>query len=52
MEAVEAFAADPLVTAALGEGLRNEFITYKRNEWEEYHLGISPWELERYTHLF
>ncbi|MGK9055014.1 type III glutamate--ammonia ligase [Neorhizobium petrolearium] len=52
IEAVEAFAADPLVTSALGEGLRNEFITYKRNEWEEYHLGISPWEIERYTHLF
>lgn len=51
-EAVEAFAADPLVEATLGKELRDEFILYKRNEWEAYHLAISPWEIERYTHLF
>jgi glutamine synthetase len=51
-EAVEAFAADPLMEATLGKELRDEFILYKRNEWEAYHLAISPWEVERYTHLF
>ncbi|MFN3623716.1 MAG: type III glutamate--ammonia ligase [Hyphomicrobium sp.] len=51
-EAVEAFAADPLVEETLGKELRDEFILYKRNEWEAYHLAISPWEIERYTHLF
>ena len=51
-EAVDAFAADPLVEETLGKALRDEFILYKRNEWEAYHLAISPWEIERYSHLF
>jgi glutamine synthetase len=51
-EAVDAFAADPLVEATLGSGLRDEFIRYKRDEWNAYHLTVSPWEIERYSHLF
>jgi glutamine synthetase len=51
-EAVEAFGADPLVETTLGKGLRDEFILYKKNEWEAYHLAVSPWEIERYSHLF
>jgi glutamine synthetase len=51
-EAVDAFAADPLVEATLGAGLRDEFIRYKREEWNAYHLTVSPWEIERYSHLF
>ncbi len=51
-EAVAAFAADPLVEQALGKGLRDEFIAYKTAEWEAYHLSVSQWEIERYSHLF
>ena len=51
-EAVEAFAADPLIEAALGAELRDEFIRYKSEEWEAYHLTVSRWEVERYSHLF
>jgi glutamine synthetase len=51
-EAVDAFAADPLVEATLGSGLREEFIRTKREEWNAYHLTVSPWEIERYSHLF
>lgn len=51
-EAVAAFAADPLVTSVLGAGLRDEFIRYKSEEWEAYHLSISRWETERYSYLF
>jgi len=51
-EAVDAFAADPFVTATLGQELRDEFIKYKRQEWVEYHQTISAWETERYSHLF
>jgi glutamine synthetase len=51
-EAVEAFAADPFVERVLGAGLRNQFIKYKRAEWEEYHQSISPWEINRYARLF
>lgn len=51
-EAVEAFAADPLVEATLGTALRDEFVRYKRQEWNDYHLTVSAWETERYSHLF
>ena len=51
-EAVDAFAADPFVTETLGQELRNEFITYKRKEWNAYHQTISAWEIGRYSHLF
>jgi glutamine synthetase len=51
-EAVTAFAADPLVEKTLGKELRDEFIRYKTAEWEAYHLTVSPWEIERYSHLF
>jgi glutamine synthetase len=51
-EAVMAFAADPLVEKTLGKELRDEFIRYKTDEWEAYHLTVSPWEIERYSHLF
>jgi len=52
MEAVEAFAADPLVERTLGKALRDEFIRYKTAEWQDYHLTVSAWEIERYSHLF
>jgi glutamine synthetase len=51
-EAVAAFAADPLVEATLGTELRDEFVKYKTEEWDAYHLTVSPWEIERYSHLF
>ncbi len=51
-DAVQAFADDPFVTATLGQGLRDEFIRYKTDEWREYHLTISAWETERYSAMF
>jgi glutamine synthetase len=51
-EAVDAFAADPFIEQILGTELRNEFIRYKRAEWEEYHQSVSQWEIDRYARLF
>ena len=51
-EAVAAFAADPLIEQTLGTELRNEFIRYKTEEWETYHLSVSAWEIERYSSMF
>ncbi|MCB1615863.1 MAG: type III glutamate--ammonia ligase [Pseudomonadales bacterium] len=51
-EAVDAFEADPFVEQTLGTELRNEFIRYKRDEWNQYHSSVSAWEIERYSHLF
>jgi len=51
-EAIAAFAVDPLVERALGRELRDEFVKYKSEEWETYHLTISRWETERYSSMF
>jgi glutamine synthetase len=51
-EAVEAFAADPFITATLGAELRDEFLRYKSEEWREYHLQVTQWEVDRYARLF
>ncbi len=51
-EAVEAFASDPFVESVLGSELRNEFITYKSEEWRQYHQRISQWEIDQYARLF
>lgn len=51
-EAVMAFSKDPLIEKTLGRQLRDEFIRYKTEEWEAYHLSISPWEIERYSYMF
>jgi glutamine synthetase len=51
-EAVTAFAADPFVERVLGKELRDEFITYKSEEWREYHQTVSAWEINRYARLF
>lgn len=51
-EAVAAFAEDPLVEATLGRPLRDEFIRYKTEEWQAYHLTVSAWETGRYSYMF
>ena len=51
-EAVQAFAADPLVESTLGTTLRQEFITYKEQEWTDYHLRVSQWEIDQYARLY
>lgn len=51
-EAVEAFASDSWFREVLGDGLTDEFIRYKREEWNEYHNTISQWEIDRYARFF
>lgn len=51
-EAVKAFSADPFVTTVLGQELRDEFITYKSEEWRQYHQTVSQWEVDQYARLF
>ena len=51
-EAVSHFAADPFIEKTLGRELRDEFILYKGQEWEDYHQAISQWEVDRYARFF
>ena len=51
-EAVESFAADPFIEQVVGPELRQEFVTYKTEEWRDYHQQISQWEVDKYARLF
>ena len=51
-EAVQAFEDDPFTEQVLGSALKQEFITYKRAEWDEYHQTVSQWEIEKYARLY
>lgn len=51
-EAIDAFAEDPLAREVFGDTMFDEFVRFKRQEWESYHNHISDWEIERYLKLF
>ena len=47
-EAVEAMAGSDLVRKALGDHIFERYIEVKREEWEEYRIQVTQWELEKY----
>jgi glutamine synthetase len=52
LEAVEAFAAEPLSREVFGESMFRAFVDYKRREWADYHNHVSDWEIQRYLAMF
>lgn len=51
-EALDALEADPLGRTVMGNAMFDAFMSYKRNEWEDYHNHVSDWERARYAHFF
>ena len=47
-EAIELSAESELVLRTLGEHMFNRFIEIKRQEWEDYRVQVTQWELDRY----
>jgi glutamine synthetase len=47
-EAVEEMAKSELVNRALGDHIFPRYIDLKREEWEDYRVQVTGWELERY----
>lgn len=50
-DALEALAADDVVRSALGEFTFQKFYQAKMNEWDDYRIAVSQWELERYLEI-
>ncbi|MGI8824110.1 MAG: glutamine synthetase family protein [Chloroflexota bacterium] len=48
IEAVEELERDEVLQRALGEHVYERFVEAKREEWDEYRMQVTPWELERY----
>jgi glutamine synthetase len=47
-EAIEEMAESEVAKKALGEHIFPRYIDLKREEWEEYRVQVTRWELERY----
>jgi glutamine synthetase len=47
-EATEELASSVLVRKALGDHIFERYVELKREEWEEYRIQVTRWELERY----
>jgi len=52
LEAIEAFAADPLAYEVFPAEFVAAYTDMKRREWEEYHAEVGDWERRRYLSLF
>jgi glutamine synthetase len=47
-EAIEELVGSELVREALGDHIFERYVELKREEWEEYRVQVTKWELERY----
>ncbi len=47
-EAIEITAESELVLRTLGEHTFNRFVEIKRQEWDDYRVQVTRWELDRY----
>jgi glutamine synthetase len=51
-EALDELRADRVITEALGEHAYERFLEAKGEEWDEYRMQVSGWEVERYLEAF
>jgi glutamine synthetase len=51
-EALDAFEADPLARAVMGEKMFSAWLVFKRDEWHAYSVYVTDWEKERYLKFF
>jgi len=52
LEAIEAFARDPLAAEVCGAELFESYIALKQKEWWSYHNTVGEWELDSYLTKF
>lgn len=51
-EALDALKQDTVIQAALGEHIFDRYVEAKQQEWHEYRLYVSQWELDRYLPIY
>ncbi|SDD34003.1 type I glutamate--ammonia ligase [Natrinema hispanicum] len=51
-DAVDALEEDEVIYSALGDHVAAKFVEAKRQEFEEYLIDVSQWELDRYLETF
>lgn len=51
-EAIQAFEQDEYVKNVFGAHISEKYISAKQEEWKQYSLQVSPWEVEQYLYKF
>ncbi len=51
-EALDYLAEDQVIQDALGAHVYDRFVRAKVQEWDDYRIHVSPWELERYLTIY
>lgn len=51
-DAIVEFTEDPLFKRFMGPHLFDQYVEAKTQEWDEYRLTVSKWELERYLDIY
>ena len=51
-ESLDALEADNVIGSALGEHVYENFLEAKSQEYEDYRVDVSQWELDRYLETF
>ncbi|MCR4897210.1 MAG: type I glutamate--ammonia ligase [Lachnospiraceae bacterium] len=52
IEAVEALEKDPLFREVMGNTIISRYLTIKHQEWDEYRIQVSEWELKEYLNRY
>lgn len=52
LEAIESFAADPLVHEVFPASFVESYVDMKRGEWDDYHRQVGEWERAKYLLAF
>jgi glutamine synthetase len=51
-EALDELSKDAVIADALGEHVFERFVEAKTEEWDEYRMQVSSWEVDRYLEAF
>jgi glutamine synthetase len=51
-EALAELQADSVIAEALGEHVFERFVEAKTEEWDEYRMQVTSWEVDRYLEAF
>jgi glutamine synthetase len=51
-EALDEMEKDNLIHETLGSHVYQRFLEAKRQEWDDYRIRVSGWEIDRYLHVF
>ena len=43
---------DELVRETLGEHIFGKYVEHKTEDWDEYKIRVTPWELDRYLERY